>query len=46
MTWQIAALLVICGMLAAGMLLSISAMLALRIGDAVISAWRWCWGRL
>lgn len=45
MTWQLAALMGFAALFAASLLISISAMLALKIGDAIARAWRWCWGR-
>lgn len=40
MTWKILALLIFAGLFAAGLLVSISSMLALKISGAIVDAWR------
>ena len=40
MTWQIALLLAFAGLFAAGLVMATSSMLALKIGDVVIGAYR------
>lgn len=45
MTWQLLGGIGFGCAFAAGLVISTSSVLALKIGAAAISAWRWCWGR-
>ena len=42
MTWREFLLLLIAALFASSLVISISSMLALKVGDAIIAAWRWC----
>src|SRR4051812_27642323 len=45
MTWQLSLVFMFVVAFAAGLVISISAMLALKIGDGIIAAWRWAFGQ-